>query len=403
MSKKQNIPSFTASNLNPKAAKQLADIDKILRKTSDKDKLKLIERGLSVKPLKEDVIKTLDIKKIVRSTSFLRSEVHDPFDDLDMVAEFDPIKVVAAEGIEKLFLVDGQRRLEHTKRNGEKQIEVQIIGTVVCQSQIGMARGKQMVKFKKPLTPLEMAYGLVQLRDQIICDFGEHAFFSHGGNRKSNDDSQQSLPGYIAKALGMNKSTVDTLLRFGSNVGPMGLAGLLARDDVGGLALREINQDNALLKNANLSDQIDERLKSLTKEGASLDNLVQTAGDLAYQMIDQITIQRSKKPQIYDTDNNDDDNMDETPTDALPIPPDKGGQNNKSKPKAHKKTKTKIKPSEIINIISNIESVLKKLKNDLNKCKDVEEVDKPIFEARWKKFTEFLSNLCTKVTNAGLS
>ena len=88
MSKKQNIPSFTASNLNPKAAKQLADIDKILRKTSDKDKLKLIERGLSVKPLKEDVIKTLDIKKIVRSTSFLRSEVHDPFDDLDMVAPF---------------------------------------------------------------------------------------------------------------------------------------------------------------------------------------------------------------------------------------------------------------------------------------------------------------------------
>ena len=176
---------------------------------------------------------------------------------LSTITELDPIKVAITDDKELYILIDGERRLEHARRNGEKKIEVQIIGTVVCQSQIGMARGKEMVKFKKPLTPLELAYGLMQLKDQIIRDFGEDAFFSHGGDRKTNHETKQSLPDYIAKVLGINKTTVDTLLRFGTNVGPMGLAGLLTKDDMVGMPLRQINQINASLKNADLLKQIE--------------------------------------------------------------------------------------------------------------------------------------------------
>ena len=45
MSKKPDFSSFTPSKLNPKAARQLAEIDKIIGKATDKDKEKLIETG----------------------------------------------------------------------------------------------------------------------------------------------------------------------------------------------------------------------------------------------------------------------------------------------------------------------------------------------------------------------
>ena len=83
MSKKPDFSSFTPSKLNPKAAKQLAEIDKIIGKATDKDKQKLIEQGLSVKPMKKAVITTVNIKKIVTSAFFVRSKVHDSFDDLE--------------------------------------------------------------------------------------------------------------------------------------------------------------------------------------------------------------------------------------------------------------------------------------------------------------------------------
>ena len=125
---------------------------------------------------------------------------------LSTITKLDPIKVAVTEDKELYILIDGERRLEHAKSNSEKKIEAQIIGTVVCQSQIAMARGKEMVKFKKPLTPLELAYGLMQLKDQIIRDFGEDAFFSHGGDRKTNHKTKQSLQVTLQRFLGLIRS-----------------------------------------------------------------------------------------------------------------------------------------------------------------------------------------------------
>jgi hypothetical protein len=148
MSQKAKLIKAYALPMNSKTAKQFAKVDKIIKKTSDKDKHSLIEKGLPVKPLKEDAITTVNIKNIVHSAYFIRSKVRETFDNFEMVAEFDPIKVVVAEEPKKYYLVDGELRIQHAKSRGKKQVEVQIIGTVVCQSQIAIARGKEMLKFK---------------------------------------------------------------------------------------------------------------------------------------------------------------------------------------------------------------------------------------------------------------
>jgi hypothetical protein len=392
---------FYVSNLNPKTAKQLSKIDKIIRKTSDKDKLILIENGLSVKSKKADTIATVDIKQIVHSAYFIRSKQGDTFDNFDFITKLDPIKVVVANEIAKYFLIDGQGRLQHAKRRGEKKVQVQIIGTVVCQSQIGMARGKEMVKFKRFLTPLELAQGLMQLKDQIISDFGEGAFFSHGGDRKTNHETKQSLPCYIAKVLGITKTTVDSLLRFGSNVGPMGLAGLLTKNDMIGMPLRDINQINARLKNGDLSEQISERAKKLVEAGANQDHLIDEAGELARKRISQAIDEGGPA----DNDNDNDDNEDETDSSDLPPMPklrkSKEDENDDEVEEA-KPPKKKIKPAKIVKIISDIQMELKKIKEDFEDCKHIDEIDQRLVEAKWKRLEGYWGELCGKLGDAGL-
>lgn len=402
MSKKPNFSSFTPSKLNPKVARQLAEVDKIISKTSDTDKQKLIEQGLSLKPMKMAVITTVNIKKIVTSAFFMRSKVYDSFDDLSTITELDPIKVAITKDKELYILIDGQRRLEHAKSNGEKQVEVQIIGTVVCQSQIAMARGKEMVKFKKPLTPLELAHGLMQLKDQIICDFGENAFFSHGGDRKTNHKTKQSLQGYIAEVLGLNAFKVDTLLRFGSNVGPMGLAGLLTKDDMVGMPLRQINQINASLKNADISKQIENRANELNDDGASQDDLIDGAGELASKTISQAL----KEHAWEDNDNdNDDDNAEEIDSSDLPATPkwpNSKKDDNDDESEDTKPGRKKVKPAKIVKIISDIQIELKKMKKDFEDCKRIDDIDQAVVEAKWKRLGDHWGKLCVGLGEAGL-
>ena len=401
MSKKPDFSSFTPSKLNPKAAKQLAEVDKIVGKATDKDKQKLIEQGLSVKPMKEAVIIKVKIKQIVTSAFFMRSKVHDSFDDLSTITELDPIKVAITDDKELYILIDGERRLEHARQKGAKEIEAQIIGTVVCQSQIAMARGKEMVKFKKPLTPLELAHGLMQLKDQIICDFGEDAFFSHGGDRKTNHGTKQSLPGYIAKGLGINKTTVDSLVRFGINVGPMGLAGLLTKNDMVGMPLRDINQINARLKNVDLSEQIAERAKKLLEAGASQDDLIDEAGELAFKKISQASNEQASE----DNDNNDDDNEDERDSSDLPPMPKlrKSKEDENNDDAEDTKPTKKIKPAKIVKIISEFQMELKKIKEDFEDCKHIDEIDQAVVEAKWKRLGDHWGKLCVGLGEAGLS
>ena len=84
----------------------------------------------------------------------------------------------------------------------------------------------------------------------------------------------------------------------------MGLAGLLTKDDMVGMPLRQINQINASLKNADLSKQIAERADELIEEGASQDDVIDEAGELARKMISQALYEGVPE----DNDNNDDDN-----------------------------------------------------------------------------------------------
>jgi uncharacterized ParB-like nuclease family protein len=402
MSKKPDFSSFTPSKLNPKAAKQFAEIDKIIGKATDKDKQKLIENGLSVKPTKDMVIMEVDIKKIVHPACFVRSKILETFEDLDMVTKTDPIKVVVTKVEQQYFLVSGERRLQHAKRNGKKKVKVHVIGTVVCQSQIGMARGKEMVKFKKPLTSLELAHGLMQLKDQIICDFGEDAFFSHGGDRKAKHETKKSLPDYMAKVLGLNSFTVDTLLRFGSNVGPMGLAGLLTKDDMVGMPLRQINQVNARLKNADVPKQIAERADELIKEGATRDDVIDEAGELARKMISQALYEGVPE----DNDNNDDDNAEERDSSFLP-PTQKWRNSKKDKnddePEDTKPARKKVKPIEIAKIITGMITNLQQLQSRFENSKKIDDIDRPIVNAKVKGFQGFLVKFYSKLDEVGLS
>ena len=68
MSQKAKLIKAYVLTLNPKAAKQLAEIDKSIRKVSDRDKRKLIKDGLSVKSPDKLIFKKVNIKKIVHST-----------------------------------------------------------------------------------------------------------------------------------------------------------------------------------------------------------------------------------------------------------------------------------------------------------------------------------------------
>lgn len=401
MSKKASNIKANGLTLKPKAAKQLAEIDKIISTVPDKDKDKLIKGGLSVKQVGEKVTMEVDIKEIIPPACFVRSKASDNYDDFENIAQLEPIEVATTEDKKRLVVVAGERRLRHAKQYGKKKVKVQIIGTVVCQSQIWMARGKEMVKFKKPMTRLELAHGLMQLEDQLKRDFGENAFFGHGGDRKADVESKKSLSGYIAKTLGLKESAVKILIRFGRYVGPAGLAGLLTKDQNLNISLMDINTINGRLKNADLPKQIDKRTNELIKAGASQDVIIDEAGKLASTII----FQASNELGSEDNDNNDDDNAEEIESSDLPSTPkwsNSKKEDNDNEVEDAKPPKKKIKPNKIVKIISDFQMELKKIKEEFEDCKHIDEIDERLVEAKWKRLEGYWGKLCVELGDAGL-
>ena len=160
-----------------------------------------------------------------------------------------------------------------------------VVGSATYASQIGMARAVEMTKFKKSMTALELSLGIYRLSQLLTEDFGPEHFFSHGGDRKNRNASKESLPGFIAKSLGLKHSTVGALLNFAEEVGPEALEGLQSHEGMAELSIRKINQVNARLKKEKMSDRIQEKLNELEKAGASNGERSVVAGQIAHRVI----------------------------------------------------------------------------------------------------------------------
>jgi len=277
--------SFTPSNLNKKTAAGLEKLDRKFVQISKKTKEDLITKELKIDYFDNPAVRQIKITEIFSPPGFTRHNHSNPFEDLDVLDNPEPIKVVRAESIKGFFVIDGQRRLEFQKRSGKKQIKALIVGQVVCRSQIAMARALEMTRFKKPPNTPELVQGLLSLYEIIINDFGKEAFYSHGGNRKSGTKGKQSLSQYIANVLELKKSTVNALLNFGHHVGPYGLAGLHYHEDMQKLSIRAINQINARLKKDNLSKKINEMFHTMRDAKTTESELIKACGNLAHNII----------------------------------------------------------------------------------------------------------------------
>ncbi len=281
----QNQSRFTLSHLNKKTVTAFNALEKEFANIAEKAKEDLITKNIKIDNSANPLVKQIKISEILSPPGFTRYNQSNLFEDLDILDNPEPIKVVRTKGVKGFFLIDGQRRLELQKLRGEEQINVFIIGEVVCLSQVAMARAKEMTMFKKPLKTLELVQGLLSLYETILNDFGEKAFFSHGGNRKTGTEDKQSLCQYITRVLGLKKSTVNALLNFGNHVGPYGLAGLYFYEDMQKLTIRSINQINAGLKKDNLRKTINEIQFSLHKANTTKPELIKACGKLAHNII----------------------------------------------------------------------------------------------------------------------
>jgi hypothetical protein len=278
--------SFTTSNLNKKTAAGFEALDRKFVQIPKEIKEELFVKELKIDYSDKPDMRQLRISDILCPPAFTRSTHFNTFEDLEVLDNPEPVKVVSAEDVKGFFIISGQRRLGFHKLNKQKKIKAIIVGKVVCRSQIAMARALDMTRFKKPAKTLELVSGLLSLYEIIINEFGKEAFFSHGGSRKGEKKEERlSLSRYIADILGLKKSTVNALLNFGHHVGPYGLAGLNYHEDVQKLSIRTINQINAKLKADNLSKKLSEMFHSL--QGAKTTELerIKACGNLAHKII----------------------------------------------------------------------------------------------------------------------
>jgi mRNA-degrading endonuclease RelE of RelBE toxin-antitoxin system len=139
------------------------------------------------------------------------------------------------------------------------------------------------------------------LRELIVNDFGEDHFFSHGGDRKSESGSRESLCTFMALKIGIKPSTVAALLNFGTQVGTLALRGLQQMEDMKMLSIRSIHQCNARLKEIKLRESI-EKLMNIGKknnfpEQALIEDLARTAANAIRDALNSLTENKSSKPQ----------------------------------------------------------------------------------------------------------
>lgn len=360
------------------------------KKITENERAALISNGIPIVPPSSEIKKLVSIREIFEPTHFVRFDIGDEYDDLEVIETLDPVKVAVSKSIDGYFLIDGHRRLKHAKRSGESKVKVEVVGSIVCMSQIGMARGKAMLDLRKTLNTIELSNGLMALHDQIIADFGQDSFFIHGGDRR-NIKNKQSLPEYIAKWLGLRKTTVDTLLRFGHNIGPLGLEGLMMVEGYE-LSLRTINQINAELKGVNVGAEIEKAIKPLKKANAKKDELLLKAGRTALNHI-KVQSSRIKDSSLADIDNNDDDNIDFTPSKKLPPIPNNRTNQNVTKVNRNKKNKRTVNLKDITSKIEKLRSALNNLTDLIEKVESFKEIDDQIYRIRWSQVEKAYSRL----------
>jgi hypothetical protein len=395
------VSSFTPSILNREAQERFAEIDDLISSTSSADKADLIKKGLAITPLKNLRNKKVDITEIVDSSFFLRRDQGDTFNDLEMLSDPEPIKVVIAEGVDGYFIVDGQRRFDLAKKGNDQKVSVQIVGKVVCLAQIALARGKEMVKFSKPLTPLELTQGLMQLRESIDKDFGIENFFSHGGNRRGHEEGKKSLSDYIARQIGIRKTTVRTLIQFGRRVGPEGLAGLHEYPDIKDISVRVINQINAGLKDCGLSDKISELLKTMSDERVTEQQLIEAAGEMAHEILaDNIRELKANNDQAA-TQQDDDEGPETVETEFVtPVSPSESEGAEDNPDDSGNKASGKASPFDRSEIQKAMQDFDKRYKSFINYWADIDDFDAieiskfddklAKLNKAWEKFTKHI-------------
>lgn len=288
--------NFTASNLRPNNQEISYGAELELAKLADSSSADLISNGLQLDFSEQPTVLQMGISEIIAPVAFTRLDQNDNYDDIESIDNLEPVKVAKINGLSGHFLVDGQRRLQFQKEKGKKKINVIVVGDAVCQSQVAMARAVEMTKFKKPMTTLELSLGLLRLRQLLMTEFGEKHFYDHGGDRKDDFESKQSLPVFIAQSLGLAQTTVATLLNFGRELGEEALVGLQDIRDMATLSIRTINQINAQVKESKLSERIQECMEEMRNKDASNKDIICAAGQMASENITQIIHDKAKSP-----------------------------------------------------------------------------------------------------------
>lgn len=286
MNNKTNRESSLVPLKLKKSRDLINEINKKLSTLSSKQKIELIKNGLKLKPSEQRKTKSIEISKIINLNTYHRCNRKKDYRDLKGIRNLEPIKVATIKGVKEYYcLIDGNRRLQYIKGEGESDIQAEIIGEAVCKSQLGIARAVFMNLNKEPLTNIEKTIGLVRLRRTLLDEFGKKAFYCHGGTRRGQDTEKMSISQFISQQTNLKPWVVQTLLNFGRNLGTYALKGLLYNEGLDDLTLYKIQNINSRIREARLRSTIKAKLSELEKSGTSEKEKIEIIGTLVLDFI----------------------------------------------------------------------------------------------------------------------
>lgn len=240
--------------------------------------------------------KTLPIKKLIEPPAFTRMNCEKELGStFEFIAKPDRVRVAAIEGTEYYVLIDGLRRYQYLKNKKESEIRCKVVGEAECVSQVSAARAKEMSKQTKPLSKLELCLGVSALKDQLFKEFGEDAFFSHGGDRKRSRKKKKKLIGYISELTKINEWAVDQMVRFARILGPEALVGLQSNAKFKINSFRNIRDINEALKKHNVQGRLQDKLEGLSQSKVKKADRISMVGDMAYELICEVKMASKRK------------------------------------------------------------------------------------------------------------
>jgi hypothetical protein len=303
MKREESSSSLTPQNLiaTPKAV--IRQLRQLTHEAADKDKRRIIQARCRIDFSKRPKEKSIPLTKILRLPAFFRFDTGDQYEDLRGAKRLDCPQVVTIPGTKHYALIDGERRVGYYREQGKSDIKCLVLGEASCFSQMFATRATVVTKLSKPFSCHELAAGLLILRKQLLRDFGEDAFFRHGGRRKGKTLAQTSITEYLASSIGMKKSAVQALLKFGREVGIYALMGLHQREETRNLSLRQINKLNGRIKKGHLRERVQQRISELEEAGENDEEMIKQAGGLAANFI----LSRKKQNKDLDTKKHEED------------------------------------------------------------------------------------------------